>query len=256
MSDLLILCYHAVASPWPAPLSVRVDAMERQLSALVHSGYRGATFTQALRGPRHRRTLVVTFDDGFRSVLEHAKPVLDRLELPGTLFVPTDWPGRREPMTWDGIERWLGTPHEPELAALGWDDLRGLSAGGWEIGSHTCSHPHLPRVEDDDRLADELVRSKAVLERELDQPCSSLAYPYGEVDDRTEAAARAAGYVAACTIPRVRGFITPGNPMRWPRTPIHRIDADWRFQLKVSRGLRRLRATPVLAGLTHSDHTT
>ncbi len=248
MSDLLTLCYHAVDAEWPATLSVRPDALERQLTYLVEHGFRGATFTDALRGPRARRTLVVTFDDGYRSVLEQAKPILDRLGLPGTLYVPTDWPGRTDPMTWDGIDQWLGTAYEPELRSLDWDQLRGLAADGWEIGAHTCSHPHLPQVDDDHRLEDELTRSKATLERELDAPCASLAYPYGEVDERVRAATARAGYAAACAIPRIT---TPlgDDPLRWPRTPIHRVDTDRRFHVKVSgvtRGLRASRAARAL----------
>lgn len=250
MSDLLILCYHAVDKQWPATLSVHPDALERQLTHLVERGFRGATFTNALRGPRSRRTLVVTFDDGYRSVLEQAKPILDRLGLPGTLFVPTDWPGRAEPMAWEGIDRWLGTRHEPDLRSLDWDQLRGLAADGWEIGGHTCSHPHLPQVRDDERLRDELERSKAILERELGAPCTSLAYPYGEVDARVAAATKRAGYIGACTIPRI-AMPLGTDALRWPRTPIHRVDTNWRFRVKVSavaRSIRASRAFGALAG--------
>lgn len=248
MSDLLVLCYHAVDAQWPATLSVRPDALERQLTHLVERGFRGATFTDALRGPRGRRTLVVTFDDGYRSVLEQAKPILDRLELPGTLYVPTDWPGRPEPMAWDGIDQWLGTPHEPELRSLDWDQLRDLTAHGWEIGGHTCSHPHLPQVRDDERLADELERSKAILERELDAPCTSLAYPYGEVDARVAAATARAGYLAACTIPRINEPLGR-HPLDWSRVAVHRVDPDWRFRVKVSGVTRRVRASRAFTAL-------
>lgn len=247
MSDLLVLCYHAVHPDWPATLSVRPDAFERQVTHLVERGYRGATFTDALRGTRGRRTLVVTFDDGFRSVVERAKPILDRYDLPGTLYVPTDWPGRTDPMTWPGIEQWLGTPHEPQLQSLDWDALRELTAAGWEIGSHTCSHPHLTRVTEDAELDRELVASRAVLERELDRPCSSLAYPYGDVDARVEAAAKRAGYAAACTLPPAKDPLPPPHPLQWPRMPIHRLDTRVRFGLKTSLAVRRLRASPLMA---------
>lgn len=249
MSELLVLGYHAVDADWPATLSVRPDALEHQLTRLFERGYRGATFTEALRGARSRRTVVVTFDDGFRSVLEQAKPILDRFELPGTLYVPTNWPGSPEPMSWKGIDQWLGTPHEPQLQSLDWEQLRGLAADGWEIGSHTCSHPRLPLVADDAALDDELVRSKAVLERELDRPCTSLAYPYGAVDARVEASVRRAGYAAACTLPRTRNLLARGNPLQWPRVAVHRVDTERRFAVKVSVPLRRARAAPaVVAG--------
>lgn len=242
MSDLLVLCYHAIAEDWPATLSVGPEALEAQLGRLVERGYRGATFTDALRGPRSRRTLVVTFDDGFASVAARAKPILDRYDLPGTLFVPTDWPERTTPMTWPGIDQWLGTPHEGELGSLDWDAIRDLAGAGWEIGAHSCSHPHLTTVSDAE-LERQLAEPKRVLERELARPCTSLAYPYGDVDARVEAAAARAGYVAACTLPRVRDALVEGSPLLWPRTPIHRVDTPARFAVKTSRAVRLLRAS-------------
>ncbi|MDX6726905.1 MAG: hypothetical protein QOK49_1710, partial [Baekduia sp.] len=157
--DLLVLCYHAVSPTWPAALSVTPEALDRQLGLLVRRGYRGATFTEAMTAPLRERTVVVTFDDNYRSVLERAKPILDRHGLVGTLYVPTDWVGETRPMAWPGIDRWLGTPHEPELHGLGWEELDRLASAGWEIGSHTCSHPRLSEL-DDAQLARELQASK------------------------------------------------------------------------------------------------
>jgi peptidoglycan/xylan/chitin deacetylase (PgdA/CDA1 family) len=240
MSDLLMLCYHAVSPRWPADLSVTPAALEAQLGLLAARGYGSARFSDAVAGTRSKRTVVITFDDNYRSVLQLAKPILDRHGYVGTLFVPTDWPDRDEPMRWPGIDQWLGTPHEPELHSLDWQELRDLQGEGWEIGSHTCSHPHLPEI-DDAQLERELGQSRARLEDELGSPCTSLAYPYGAIDDRVEEATRAAGYSAACTIPRI---LAAPTPLRWPRTPIFQVDDLRRFRRKVSPPIRRLRATP------------
>ena len=102
MSDVLVLCYHAVSPRWPADLSVTPEAFERQLQLLVDRGYRGATFHEAVTSPPTSRTVAVTFDDAYLSVLELAKPIMDRLGLVGTVFVPTDYPERDEP---DGVAR-------------------------------------------------------------------------------------------------------------------------------------------------------
>jgi peptidoglycan/xylan/chitin deacetylase (PgdA/CDA1 family) len=214
-------------------------ALERQLDTLTQRGYRGARFSEALAGSEGGRVACVTFDDGYRSVLELAKPILDRHGYPGTLFVPTDWPGAGRPMRWPGIDRWIGTPHERELEALGWRELRELADAGWEIGSHTCSHPRLPQL-DAGALARELRDSRARIEQELERSCVSLAYPYGDVDARVTAAAQAAGYEWACTIPRV---ISSPTPLLWPRVPIYFGDDQRRFAAKVSAPLRRLRAS-------------
>jgi peptidoglycan/xylan/chitin deacetylase (PgdA/CDA1 family) len=240
MNDLLILCYHAVDPAWPADLCVTPDALELQLAELARAGYRGARLSDALEQRPSGRVVAVTFDDSYRSVLELAKPLLDRHGFPGTIFVPTDWAGARQPMRWDGIEQWLGTAHEHALHPLGWEELGELADAGWEIASHTCSHPHLP-VVDDGTLAHELAGSKALLEERLSRPCTALAYPYGEVDPRVQEAAQRAGYRWATTIPRV---LPPPQPLLWPRVPIYHGDDTRRFRTKVSPPLRRFRASP------------
>ncbi|HEU4973478.1 MAG TPA: polysaccharide deacetylase family protein [Baekduia sp.] len=245
MSDLLVLCYHAVSPTWPAALSVTPEALDRQVGGLVRRGYRGARFSDAVAGRWSGRTLVVTFDDNYRSVLELAKPILDRHGVPATLFVPTDWVGDPRPMRWPGIDRWLGTPHEQEMHALGWDELRGLAADGWEIGSHTCSHPRLPEV-DDAALRRELVASKQRVEDELGAPCTSIAYPYGAFDERVERATGEAGYAAAGTIPR---HLPEPRPLAWPRAPIFHGDGPLRARLKTSKAVRRVRGSGAMAPL-------
>ena len=241
MSDTIVLCYHAVSERWPAALSVTPQAFERQLELLVRRGYEGATFRDAAMNRRLRKTVVVTFDDAYLSVLELARPILDRLGLPGTVFVPTDWPGRGEPMHWPGIDQWMGTEFEPELRSLTWEQLAGLAADGWEIGSHTRSHPHLTTL--DDRTLDEELRgSRAECERRLERSCTTLAYPYGDYDARVAAAAGRAGYDAACTLP---ARIHPARPLEWPRVGVYHEDSERRYRLKVSPAVRAVRASRV-----------
>jgi peptidoglycan/xylan/chitin deacetylase (PgdA/CDA1 family) len=242
MSGPLVLCYHAVSVDWPAPLSVTPDALERQLQLLVRRGHRGATFAEVADGSVDGRAVAVTFDDAYLSVLERAKPILDAAGFPGTVFVPTDYPDRPErPMAWDGIDQWLGGPHEPDLRPMSWGQVGQLADAGWEIGSHTRSHPRLTRLPDD-ALARELRESRATLEERLGRPCTTLAYPYGDHDARVVAAAGAAGYAAAGTLP---GRLPRPEPLAWPRVGIYHADDERRFRLKVSAGMRLLRRLPV-----------
>lgn len=81
---------------------------------------------------------------------------------------------------------------------LTWPQVRRLSDEGFEIGSHTLSHPHLARV-DDARLRRELTESRAVLEAKLGRPVLRVSYPYGSVDARTPRAAAEAGYASGYT---------------------------------------------------------
>ncbi len=236
--DVLVLCYHAISDSWPADLALPASQFERQLTLLVNRGYRGGTFSDALRAPRSGPTLVVTFDDAYRSTLELGKPILDRLGLPATVFVPTAFPAAGAPMAWPGIDRWLGGPHEHELAPLSWTQLSALSEAGWEIGSHTITHPRLTQCSDQ-QLTAELAGSRDQCADAVGSPCRSLAYPYGDVDARVVAATKAAGYEAGAALP---AHLRPPSGLEWPRIGAYSIDTPLRFAVKVSPALRELRA--------------
>jgi peptidoglycan/xylan/chitin deacetylase (PgdA/CDA1 family) len=245
VGDTLVLCYHAVSERFPAPLSVTPERLEHQLETLVRRGFRGATFHAAVTAPLARKTLAVTFDDAYLSVLELARPILDRLELPATVFVPTDFPDSSErAMVWPGIDQWHGGEFEAELRPMSWEQIGQLADAGWEIGSHTRSHPHLTTL-DDAALDEELAGSKVVCERRLGRPCRTIAYPYGDYDARVAAAAGRAGYEAAGTLP---GRLAPWRPLEWPRVGVYHGDDERRFGLKVSRPMRALRATRLWPG--------
>ena len=239
MSDVLVLCYHALSPTWPAALSIDPDAFERQLGRLAGRGYRGATLRQAIEDPPAERTVAVTFDDAYVSVVDRAQPILDRLGWPASVYVPSAWPGRDAPMAWPGIDGWLGGPHEHELACMSWDQLRALCDHGWEVGSHTRTHPRLPEL-DDGRLDEELAGSRADCEAGLGAACDTLAYPYGAVDERVVEAAGRAGYTYAVSLPR---RIHAPRPLCWPRVGVYHVDGDhaWRWRMKTSPAIRRLR---------------
>ena len=242
MSDVLVLCYHGVSDRWPSSLAVTPEQLEQQLRFLVRRGYRGTTFEQAVTSPPAARTLAVTFDDGYRSVLTHALPVLESLGVPGTVFVVSDFVGQERPMSWPGISEWIGTPHEDELVSLTWDELGLLRDAGWEVGSHTRSHPRLSRL-DDAPLRVELHESRITCEERLGS-CTTLALPYGDGDARVVASAVAAGYAA------VAGLPAPGLPSAgWPRVGVYPPDSLPRFRVKVSRPVRRVRAGRLLRPL-------
>ena len=237
MSDSIVLCYHAVSETWPAPLSVTPGGLQSQLELLVRRGYGPATFSEVASGRHDRPVVAVTFDDAFASVLTLAAPILDRVGLIGTLFVPTDFPDRPAPLSWPGIDQWVGGTFESELSALSWEQIANLQASGWEIGSHTRSHPHLTKLGDAE-LDAELAESKASCERRLGRECPSIAYPYGDYDERVVLATGRAGYRFACTLP---DRIHPARPLAWPRIGVYHRDDERRYRLKVSPAVRRLR---------------
>lgn len=240
-ADTLILGYHGLSDSWPATSAIPADRLEEQLRYLLERGYRGTTFTQAVLSPPRGKRLAVTFDDAFRSIGEQAAPILTRLGLPGTLFVPTRWVDRRAPIAFKGFDRYLGGPHEAELSSLSWPEIAALADAGWEIGSHSRSHPDLTTL-DEASLADELAGSRADCEQRLGRPCLSVSYPYGSVDARVVRGARHAGYLAGAALP-VR--VGRHRALAWPRVGVYANDSARRFRAKASPVHRRLVGTRI-----------
>lgn len=237
--DVLVLCYHAISPTWTASLSVTPALFERQITHLLRHGWEPTTFSDAVTGERPGRVLAITFDDAFMSVLVHAEPILRRLAAPATVFAPTDFMDGARRLQWPGIAHWLDTPDREELAAMSWTDLRNLQDSGWQVGSHTCSHPRLTQL-DDDTLSHELAASQARCAAELGRACDSIAYPYGDLDARVARAAASAGYRLGA---RLSSDLGDARALAFPRMGIYHED-DWsRFRLKLSWVMRRLRST-------------
>jgi peptidoglycan/xylan/chitin deacetylase (PgdA/CDA1 family) len=241
LTEVLVLCYHAVSERWPAALSIAPSHLEEHVRMLGDRGFRGVTFHEAVLRPPSAKTLAITFDDAYRSVIELAFPILSRAGFSATVFAPTDFVGTEEPMAWPGIDHWRETEHAEELMPMSWEELERLAQAGWEIGSHTRSHPRLPTL-DDAALENELRSSRHDIERHLAGPCPSLAYPYGDHDARVVAAARRAGYESAGTLPA--RLTRPAGPLDWPRIVVTRADNARRFRWKISPLARKARATP------------
>lgn len=248
MRDVLALCYHAVSPAWPASLAVTPEALEDQARRLLDQGYRPATFTEATCDPPRGRTMVVTFDDAFASVHRYALPILRRLGVRATLFTPTRPIERAETLGWPGVSEWKGGPHEHELTPLSWREIDDLAEAGWEIGSHTRTHPYLTTL-DDRRLADELAGSRSDCEQRLGRSCRALAYPYSDVDHRVVAAASAAGYMFAATVAYLPEW---PRPLCWPRLAVVASDSERRFVRRASPTVRRVGATLLGGRTTHA----
>ena len=238
-TDVLVLAYHAISDTWDAGTTVAPAQIEAQVKYLLRRGYQSVTFERALSAPPPGNVLAVTFDDAHRSVFETAFPILSALGVVATVFAPTDYIGTGEPTAWEGFADAARGPHAAELICMDWDQLRTVVEAGWAVGSHTCSHPYLPRLAPAD-LQRELVGSRALLEERLQRPCRTLAYPYSAVDGRVVEATAAADYAYAATLPI--GHSLP-LPLRWSRVGVFRSDSLRRFKVMTSRATRRLIAT-------------
>jgi len=236
------MAYHAVSGTWRSPLAISPEMLDAQLSHLRRRGYAGLTFAESeLRrrtGTLPARCVVVTFDDGYRSTLL-AADVLAAHGFPGTVFVVTGFVESGNDLRWPGIEHEQAGPSAAnELEPLGWAELRQLVERGWEVGSHTVSHPLLTAL-DDRRLDRELVESREVIRERLGR-CDTIAYPYGREDARVAERAAAAGYLAGCTL---TGAPRADTALLRPRIGPPQHTSGLRYRLELTRAARAARSS-------------
>jgi len=147
------------------------------------------------------RTVVVTFDDGYRDNFENAAPILAEFGVPATFFVTVDAIGTERVMPWD--EHLKG-----RVPWMSWSQVREMHSRGFEIGSHTLTHPDLGQLRGP-RAWEEISDSKAKLEDQLGAPAPSFAYPFGRKENFCEEnrqLAQRAGYRCCCSA--YGGFFT------------------------------------------------
>lgn len=166
--------YHSVADEDESSvrpyyrLATRPSQFLQQMTWLHEQGYRTIDLASAVglltTGSTAEKTVVITFDDGYRNFCQHAFPALEQFGFTATMFLPTasiaDQPQvfkRRECMTWA--------------------DVREMQQLGISFGSHTITHPQLHGL-DRVRIREEIVRSRQTIEEKTGSTVDSFAYPY------------------------------------------------------------------------------
>jgi peptidoglycan/xylan/chitin deacetylase (PgdA/CDA1 family) len=207
-----ILVYHNLAAQAKGRMVLATRSFEQQMRYLKAEGYRVVSMAEfvefmQLRLQLPRKSVVLTFDDGYRAFLEHAYPILKELGFTATLFVYTDYVGAGR-------------------NALSWEELRRLGAEGFDIQAHSKTHTDLRRTPGETdaqfsrRMQAELADPQRLFQRYLGRTSQILAYPYGRVDDDVVKKVREVGYVAAFTVRR-QGSPSFVAPLRANRSQIY-----------------------------------
>ena len=204
-----VLMYHVIADPpagtsWPHLYVSRAE-FEEQVAWLDQHGFSAVTLSDVWRNWHEgaglpERPVVLTFDDGHRSVAREALEILSGRGWPAVLNLKV---GNLEP----------GSFTE--------SDVRRLVAAGWELGAHTITHPDL-RTLDGAALEREVAGSRAEIERRFGVPVDFFCYPGGRYDDRVIAAVRRAGFLGATTT--IEGLATADEPFELKRIRVSRGD--------------------------------
>ena len=177
-----ILVYHALGEPPPSEeypgLYVSDPEFEAEMAWLHEHGYEAVTLDQVERAWHHGGTLparpiVITFDNGYPEQVTFAPDVLSRYGWPGVLFEIT----------------------EEHLRPA---EIRPVIALGWEVDSHSATHPNLTELSGKE-LEYQVAASRRYLRRKLGVSSDNFCYPSSEYDAATIAAVKEAGYVGAVT---------------------------------------------------------
>jgi peptidoglycan/xylan/chitin deacetylase (PgdA/CDA1 family) len=233
---IAILGYHKIG-PWPGDWEtwyyVPDETFADHLRTLREGGFCFLDLPSFLRGlddPKSlpRRSALVTFDDGYRSLLEHGLPTLREFDCPAVLFVPTDYVGGTNAFDRD---------EEPEEPICSVQDLRLLQRQGVSIQSHGVTHRGFSNLGPTEQRH-EVYRSKEVLEDAVGQPVELFSFPYGDGskdNGSVTSLLRRAGYRAACLYGGGPQPVPAADPFRLARIPMG-PDTDLAKELSGVRG--------------------
>ncbi len=225
---VVVCIYHRVGAGSGLEVDLPRDLFETQMQELAASG-RVVSLDHALTALQHPAPegpdpVVVTFDDGTADFADHAMPILERHNIPVTLYVATDF-----------IERQVDFPNDGK--PVSWSALRDAASTGLvTIGSHTHTHALLDRLPVDD-VVDELARSIDLIAHHIGHAPDHFAYPKAvpgspgadaEVRRRFRSAA-----LAGTTANRFEGT----DPFRLARSPIQVADDMRWFRAKLAGGM-------------------
>ena len=193
--NIPILCYHNFNPTVPGSMNMTPEKFAAQIKWLKDNGFNIIPLSDAvayLQGKRDKlppKSIVISADDGWKSVYTYMLPVVRQYQIPVTLFIyPQTISEGKHALTWD------------ELKELQKTDL-------FDVQGHTYSHPnfkhekrHLSATAFAKFVKYELAYSKKILEEKLNTKISYLAWPFGIYDDYLEKQAADAGYVMAFSI--------------------------------------------------------
>jgi peptidoglycan/xylan/chitin deacetylase (PgdA/CDA1 family) len=222
---LRILYYHRVSADRD-PLAVSPEAFRRQMDALAASGQRVVDLYEidSLSLEPGEAAVALTFDDGYRDVLEEALPVLRAHGFPSTVFVVPGAIAGTSPFSW------YAPGAMPPLA--GWDELRAAERAGLvRFEPHTLTHPVLPSLSREGARG-EIAGSMEAVARELGRPARVFCYPAGYYSQRDADLVRECGLRAAVTC-EFGANQQPFDSYELRRTIVERSDPLWLFRARL-----------------------
>jgi peptidoglycan/xylan/chitin deacetylase (PgdA/CDA1 family) len=201
-SSVIVLLYHQFVPPGThvspkLQWTMQQDVFESEMKYIHDNGYHVVSMSDVLAFIHHEKILppgsvCITIDDGYKSAIALAKPILDKYGYPWTFFIYPQFINN--------------TPTSSYKGAASWPELKQLQAEGVDIECHSMTHPILTKhgSKTPDQYAawleNETAGAKKILEEQMGKPITCFAYPYGAHNKQVEAATIAAGFKAIFTV--------------------------------------------------------
>jgi len=209
-NGLIVLMYHKINDIPNNTLSVSTSLFEEQIKYLKEN-YTVISLEEVTNYINNgyvfpERSVLITFDDGYRDNLTNAYPILRKYGCKAVLCIPTNFLDH-------GI-----LPHDEDLSisnpTLSWEEVSEMQ-DVFEIASHGCSHIAFTRMSLSDAKK-EIELSKRILEQKLKRTVKAFSYPKGSIldfNDDLEDIVKSCGYqICLTTIPKKN--IGAFNPLR------------------------------------------
>ena len=235
MDRFVILMYHMISEP-KTEAEVKYACPPRQfdkhLKMLLSKGFKPINIEAVESYYLHNipipdKSFLITLDDGFEDNYTNAFPILQRYNIPAVIYLATGLLGK--------TNQWMSTPAFSERKMLSWPQIQEMATHGIHFGSHTVSHPKLTELGDD-RVREELVQSKQIIEDQLGLECRHFAYPYGLLTEKTRELVQQAGFTTACSTRS--GFNNiDRDPLMLHRIEVYGNDPAWKLKQKIMFGM-------------------
>lgn len=236
-----VLMYHAVGDPARFG-NVSPDRLRRDLRYLrdrFEVVDLPDVLTRPVTGPKR---VAITFDDAYRSFYRHALPVVRDLDVPVTVFVPTDFVGggseslayrlARSPVSLqafnDADEH--ATADVPSPGVMTEDQLRACARDDRvTLGNHTRTHPDLASLTHREALEAEIVGAQTALADRFGVSVDRFCFPFGRSNEQALEIVRDSHELAVTTTPRVLDGCV--DPHEIPRLGAHRPESALQWDL-------------------------
>ena len=221
-------------------LRVKPLEFEKQIKFLSEDGWNFFTMTELVEKKDNlpKKSLAITFDDGYEDNLTNALPILKQYKAKATIYLVIDrhdreWSSKRKKKNSSGELK-----NEPKLSDEQVKEL--IYSGLIEIGSHTITHNNLPTLNKEEKLR-EIRDSKKEIEEKFNIKCNSFCYPFGLYDSEDVKIVKEAGYSNATTTQKGIDNILNANLYELKRITVSGKDNLFAFKIKIKRGLRGIK---------------